>query len=58
MSPEQFSPGERIVVEIISVSAVRQRINMSYVGPAPHETLTDVEQITLEMLPYPSEGGE
>lgn len=49
---EQFSFGERVIVEIQSVNAIKKRIDMSYVGPAPEEQLTAIEQMTLEMLPY------
>ena len=48
---EQFSYGERIVVEIQSVNAIRKRIDMSYIGPAPEENLSGIEQLTLEMFP-------
>jgi hypothetical protein len=48
---EQFSSGERVIVEIQSVNAIRKRIDMSYVGPAPEEKCRDIEQMTLEMLP-------
>jgi hypothetical protein len=48
---EQFSYGERIIVEIQSVNAIKKRIDMVYVGPAPEEHLTDIQQMTLEMLP-------
>lgn len=47
---EQFSFGERIVVEIESVNPIRKRIDMSYVGPAPEENLTEIQQMTLDML--------
>jgi hypothetical protein len=48
---EQFSYGERIIVEIQSVNAIKKRIDMSYVGLAQEEHLTDIEQMTLEMFP-------
>ena len=48
---EQFSFGERLVVEIVSVNAIKKRIEMSYVGPAVDEELSDIQQLTLEMLP-------
>ena len=48
---EQFSFGERIVVEIQSVNPIRKRIDMSYVGPAPEENLTEIQQMTLDMFP-------
>jgi small subunit ribosomal protein S1 len=53
---EPFSLGERIVVEIQSVNAIRKRIDMSYVGPAPEEDLTEIQQMTLDMtLPTDAE---
>jgi len=52
---EQFSYGERVIVEIQSVNAIKKRIDMSYVGLAPQENLSEIEQITLETLPS---GGE
>jgi S1 RNA binding domain/Type I restriction enzyme R protein N terminus (HSDR_N) len=48
---EQFSYGERIIVEIQSVNAIKKRIDMTYVGPAPEEPLTNNDQMTLDMLP-------
>lgn len=42
---EQFAYGERVVVEIQSVNAIKRRIDMSYVRPSPEEELSDFEQL-------------
>jgi predicted RNA-binding protein with RPS1 domain len=48
---EQFAPGERVVVEILSISGITRRIGMAYVSPAINEKLTDAQQLSLEILP-------
>jgi small subunit ribosomal protein S1 len=48
---EQFTYGERVIVEIQSVNAIKKRIDMSFVSPAPEENPADTAQMTLEMMP-------
>jgi hypothetical protein len=48
---EQFTYGERVIVEIQSINAIKKRIDMSFVGPAPEENPADIAQMTLEMMP-------
>ena len=48
---DQFLPGERVVVEILSINGITRRIGMAYVGAAVNEKLTDAQQLSLEILP-------
>jgi S1 RNA binding domain len=58
MTLEQFAPGERLTIEIVNVNAIKKRIEMSYIGPAPQEPLNEIEQLKLEMLPPSSESAD
>ena len=48
---EQFSYGERLVVEILMINSIKRRIDMAYVGPAPDRSSTDEIQLLLELPP-------
>jgi Type I restriction enzyme R protein N terminus (HSDR_N)/S1 RNA binding domain len=50
MTLEQFAPGERLTIEIVSVNAIKKRIEMSYIGPAPKEPLSEIEQLALDIF--------
>lgn len=48
---DQFSYGERLLVEILAVNAIKRRIDMAYAGPASDAPSMDTGQLTLEMPP-------
>ncbi len=48
---DQFSPGERIVVEVVSVQAFQRRMDLKYISRAPSLSSSDVEQLRLEIPP-------